>query len=251
MTTVLGRIAKKARRLRRIHAGCLSLARGLVEEKAGLEIGGPSEIFRHWYSLLPIYSQIKHLDNCDFAPSTHWATHSGSFHFSSKRDPGKTIFCDGSNLDVVADGSYDFVLSSHNLEHFANPVRALKEWQRVTRPGGALVLVLPYYRKTAEHKRTPTTVDHMMEDFERGVLEDDPTHVEEVFAKHDRSIQPVGTDAEFRENLLANYTNRMMHHHAFDEVNSRELLERVGMNVLSVELGEPHHVILLAQMPRP
>ena len=95
------------------------------------------------------------------------------------------IIAEGSDLTPVGDGSYDFVLSSHNLEHFANPVKALKEWKRVTRLNGALILVLPDYRRTFDHRRTPTPVQHMLDDYSRNTGEDDTTHVLEVLQLHD------------------------------------------------------------------
>ena len=43
-----------------------------------------------------------------------------------------------------SDRSLDFVFSSHVLEHLSEPERALKEWQRVLKPGGVLFLYLPH-----------------------------------------------------------------------------------------------------------
>ncbi|MGK7345659.1 MAG: glycosyltransferase family protein [Candidatus Nitrospinota bacterium M3_3B_026] len=49
----------------------------------------------------------------------------------------------GDNLYMFADDSLDYVIARHNLEHYADPVRALSEWTRVLKPGGVLGLVLP------------------------------------------------------------------------------------------------------------
>jgi SAM-dependent methyltransferase len=43
----------------------------------------------------------------------------------------------------IPDGTYDWVYSSHLLEHLENPFRALREWWRILRPGGKLILVVP------------------------------------------------------------------------------------------------------------
>lgn len=40
-------------------------------------------------------------------------------------------------------GVFDYVFSSHLLEHLERPKAALKEWLRVLKPGGFLVLYLP------------------------------------------------------------------------------------------------------------
>jgi hypothetical protein len=60
---------------------------------------------------------------------------------------------------------------------------------------------------------------------------------------------PAGTPEEFRERSLNNFTNRCLHHHVFNEMNSRELLAQAGMEVLAVDTALPHHIFLLARMP--
>jgi len=219
----------------------------MVAGKRGLEIGGPSGVFRA--NPLPIYDHVLSLDNCDISQKTAWADHAEQFAFCAGKSPGRNIFCDGSNLSTVADSSYEFILSSHNLEHFANPIKALKEWQRVTTAEGSLILVLPHHKRTFDHRREPTPVSHMQEDFERDTQEDDLTHLEEITHLHDLSMDlPAGSAEQFRRRSLENYTNRCLHHHVFDEVNSSELLTSVGMKVRAVATSLPAHIILLAQM---
>jgi SAM-dependent methyltransferase len=247
--SVLSRAANRARIVLQGRISCSRLAVSLVKGKSGLEIGGPSAVFREWYSPLPIYKEVGSLDNCDISRSTAWANHSDSYRYSPQKPAGKNIFCDGSDLSIVADKSYDFILSSHNLEHFANPVKALKEWQRVMRPGGSLVLVLPNYSRTFDHRREPSLVSHMIQDFNQNTQEDDLAHLPEILHAHDLSMDlPAGTTEEFRERSLNNFANRCLHHHVFNEVNSRELLIEVGMEVLAVETALPYHIFLLARM---
>ncbi len=50
---------------------------------------------------------------------------------------------DAQKLENVDDGSFDFVFSSHCLEHVRDPVEALGNWIRVVRPGGHLVISVP------------------------------------------------------------------------------------------------------------
>lgn len=219
-----------------------------IQGKCGLEIGGPSEIFRE-ANALPIYEEIGRLDNCDFSRSTVWASHTEDFVFNPQKPSGKTLFCDGSALVGVSDATYDILLSSHNLEHFANPVKALKEWQRVLTPRGVLVLVLPYYRATFDHRRKPTSVAHMFDDFDRNIGEQDLTHLPEILEKHDLDQDPGGCTLEqFHQRSLDNLNNRCLHHHVFDEHNSRELLSRIGFQVLALDFWLPFHMCILARM---
>jgi SAM-dependent methyltransferase len=218
-----------------------------VHGKRGLEIGGPSGIFGK-DAPLPIYNLIEALDNCDFSKATVWVNHAETFVFNDQKSPGTTIFCDGSALVSVPDDSYDLVLSAHNLEHFANPVKALKEWKRVLSPAGILVLVLPHYKETFDHQRKQTTVDHMFEDFRLETGEDDLTHLNEILQNHDLNRDKgSGSREYFNQRSLENFSNRCLHHHVFDEENSRELLERAGFKVLSIELAAPFHICILAQ----
>lgn len=50
---------------------------------------------------------------------------------------------DAELLEGVPDNSYDFVYSSHCLEHMRDPVRALGNWFRVLKPGCSAVIAVP------------------------------------------------------------------------------------------------------------
>jgi SAM-dependent methyltransferase len=238
---------------------CYDFALSLVEGRNGLEIGGPTDVFQTlhrlsriygWQTPMPIYDHVGSLDNCNFSSETMWVTHDESYRFSPNKAPGNVIIADGSALSGVGDATYDFVLSSHNLEHFANPVKALKEWKRVTRPNGALILVLPDYRRTFDRHRSPTPVQHMLDDYAQNTGEDDSTHVPEVLKLHDLRMDgtlKTGAYDELRARSINNLANRSLHHHVFDESNSEELLKEVGLDVLAIELALPYHIFILSR----
>jgi ADP-heptose:LPS heptosyltransferase len=54
------------------------------------------------------------------------------------------IIGDATKLDIIASKSMDAVFSSHLLEHIEDHISALKEWWRVIKIGGYLVLYLPH-----------------------------------------------------------------------------------------------------------
>jgi len=50
---------------------------------------------------------------------------------------------DAQTLSNVDDASFDFVFSSHCLEHMRDPYEAMSNWIRVVRPGGYLIIAVP------------------------------------------------------------------------------------------------------------
>jgi ubiquinone/menaquinone biosynthesis C-methylase UbiE len=72
-------------------------------------------------------------------------------------------------VDVVAPGdelpfdddSHDFVFSSHVVEHFPDPIRALLEWRRVARR--YVVVVVPHKERTFDADRPLSTVEELAE----------------------------------------------------------------------------------------
>lgn len=50
---------------------------------------------------------------------------------------------DAQFLAGLQDGVYDFVHSSHCLEHLVDPLEGIKNWFRVVRPGGYLIVTVP------------------------------------------------------------------------------------------------------------
>jgi SAM-dependent methyltransferase len=170
----------------------LETFRSVVAQKTGLEIGGPSDIFRDGGEL-PIYRQVARLDNCVFSSETIWEgrrEEGRTFSYHPRQGQGFNFIKEGSDLYGIGDHTYDFVLSSHNLEHIANPIKALREWMRVVIPSGAIIAILPEYRFTFDHHRRPTPLAHMIEDFDRGTDERDLTHLGEILELHDLALDP-------------------------------------------------------------
>lgn len=60
-------------------------------------------------------------------------------------------------------GTLDFVLSSHNLEHYFDPIGALKEWWRVVRPGGYIILVIPHKERTFDRDKPDTSLTELIQ----------------------------------------------------------------------------------------
>lgn len=63
---------------------------------------------------------------------------------ADKNPDFKPTFCCSAMRIPVENNRYDFVYSSHTLEHMWFPRKTLKEWLRILKPGGFLILHLPH-----------------------------------------------------------------------------------------------------------
>jgi SAM-dependent methyltransferase len=217
--------------------------------KSGIEIGGPSQAFAR-RGVFPVYPMVGNLDNCNFSTRTLWEGNlqqGATFVFDVAKPAGQQYFGEATELGRLPSGTYDFVLSSHMLEHTANPIRALLEWKRLLADGGTLVLLLPDMHHTFDHRRPVTTLTHMIEDFNAGMGEDDLTHLPEILALHDLERDPDAGDMEaFKARSLRNAENRCLHHHVFDVRLVVDLLNYADFKIWAVEELAPHHILALA-----
>jgi len=215
---------------------------------SGLEIGGPSFAFTQ-KGFIPIYKHIKSLDGCNFSSETIWEgkINSGNtYQFENKL--GYQYILDGSDLSEIEKNQYEFILSSHNLEHIANPIKALKEWKRVLKQNGYLLIILPHKDRTFDNKRPITDFNHILEDYNNNTAENDTTHFEEVINLHDISKDlGIANLDELKERTKNNFENRCVHHHVFNSPLAAKLIDHVGFQIINLTPFSPCHIIILAQ----
>jgi predicted SAM-dependent methyltransferase len=53
------------------------------------------------------------------------------------------VVASGDNMTMFADGSLDYIVQRHNLEHYQDFIKAIQEWKRIVRPGGLIGMVVP------------------------------------------------------------------------------------------------------------
>src|SRR4051812_24637479 len=86
---------------------------------------------------------------------------------------------DGQTLATVPDGSVDFVVANHFIEHTEDPIAALANHARVLRPGGVLFLAVPDKRRTFDAARPVTPLEHVVHDHIAGPVGSRRGHYEE------------------------------------------------------------------------
>lgn len=214
--------------------------------KIGIEIGGPTILFG-LKGCFPVYLFAERIDGVNFSNETIWEgkIQQGNNYEYYKNKTGYQYIAEATDLQKIPGKAYDFVLSSHSLEHVANPIKALKEWFRLLKKDGKLILVLPDKRYTFDHKRNYTTYEHLIADYANNTNENDTTHFEEILTKHDETIAGVSYE-DCKLALSDNFAQRCAHHHVFSFEVTKQILEYAGFKVLSQTTIPPFHMITVA-----
>jgi predicted SAM-dependent methyltransferase len=93
--------------------------------------------------------------------------------------PEIDVVDDAARLARFADGSVDFVVANHVIEHMEDPIDALGHMLRVIRLGGILFLAVPDARHTYDAARSRTTIEHVLRDHRDGPHVSRDAHYEE------------------------------------------------------------------------
>jgi len=89
------------------------------------------------------------------------------------------IIDNGEILSTVADGSQDFIVANHFLEHCEDPIAAIQNHLGKVREGGILFYAVPDKRYTFDWPRPVTSLEHMIADHEGGPERSRSEHYEE------------------------------------------------------------------------
>jgi predicted SAM-dependent methyltransferase len=97
---------------------------------------------------------------------------------------------DGEVLATVDDGSQDFVIANHFLEHTGDPIGTIGNHLAKLRPGGVLFYAVPDKRYSFDFRREVTTLDHLIRDHHEGPAVSRREHYDEW------GLHVTGTEAE-------------------------------------------------------
>jgi SAM-dependent methyltransferase len=201
----------------------------IAKNKLGVEIGGKSD------SGEVMYKNVDSMDNVVFSNETIWGNHSGEFNFFEDKK-GKIIINDATNISDIENEKYDFCFASHCLEHIANPLKAVKEWLRIIKNDGHIVLILPEKTVCFDHNREISKFSTLLSQFEKGVNEDDLSTLVEILQNHDLSMdRPAGDLGQFTKRSLDNYNNRCLHHYVYDAQLLQDICNFFGCEFMYTE----------------
>ena len=131
------------------------------------------------------------------------------------------VIADGETLDVIPDGSQDFVIAKGFLEHCRNPLAAVRHMMRVLKMGGILYLAIPDKQLTFDRDRPVTPLAHVLADFQGKP----PRDRREDFEEWTRLVYKIEDEAERKrrtDELLA--MDYSIHYHVWTQVEMLELL---------------------------
>jgi SAM-dependent methyltransferase len=125
------------------------------------------------------------------------------------------------------DGSLDFIVACHVIEHTRNPIGALvRAWNRL-RSGGQLVLVIPDMERTFDRGRKVTLLEHLVADFEYPSRDRDLAHYQEFY----RDAFPTPAD-RYDETVRARFdSDYAIHYHTWTYASFQEMIGWVRKEV--------------------
>lgn len=118
----------------------------------GIEIGA-------LHNPLPTFARVRYVDRLSRKDLRRHYPELAAFPVV---DPD--IVDDGERLTKIADGSLDFIIANHFIEHCEDPIGTLKTFAAKLRPGGTIYLAVPDKRHTFDRARPSTTIEHLQRD---------------------------------------------------------------------------------------
>jgi SAM-dependent methyltransferase len=86
-----------------------------------------------------------------------------------RQSPSEPTLVGDAHQLPFADEVFDYVISKDTLEHFQQPWTAVREIHRVLRPGGHLILMVPFmhpFHSDDFYRYTPLGLRHMLNEYE-------------------------------------------------------------------------------------
>jgi SAM-dependent methyltransferase len=135
------------------------------------------------------------------------------------------VIDDGERLDSFHEGSQDFVIANHFLEHCEDPIGAMENMLRVLKVGGFLYLALPDKRYTFDKDRPVTLFEHLLRDHREGPEWSRRQHYEEYISLVDKVTDEEECQRALERHLSIRYS---IHFHVWTLNEMIELMMKLG-----------------------
>jgi SAM-dependent methyltransferase len=121
---------------------------------SGLEIGA-----LHMPLKVPAHTSVRYVDRFEVPALRAHYPELADFDLVTP-----DIVTDGETLAGGPDGTVDFVIANHMIEHCEDPIGTIGNHLRVLRPGGTLYMAVPDCRLTFDRDRDVTQLAHLLAD---------------------------------------------------------------------------------------
>ncbi|MBI9062170.1 MAG: methyltransferase domain-containing protein [Marinilabiliaceae bacterium] len=125
------------------------------------------------------------------------------------------IIDDCETMKSVGENSFDFIIANHVIEHLENPILALLNWIKVLKQDGIIFLAIPDKRYTFDCKRNTTTYEHLLNDYENGILTSREDHYFD-FVKNTTWGENKDHDGILKQIEYLKSINFSIHYHVWD-----------------------------------
>jgi SAM-dependent methyltransferase len=132
---------------------------------------------------------------------------------------------DGEKLGTLPDGSLDFLVANHFLEHTENPLGTIRNHLSKVRVGGAVYLAIPNRDYSFDRGRPLTPFDHLVRDDVEGPGWSRFEHFREWARFVEHIEDPEAADVQARRLAEANYS---IHFHVWDASSFADFLDRAS-----------------------
>ena len=137
------------------------------------------------------------------------------------------IVDDGEKLLKIADGSQDFIIANHFIEHCENPIGTLQTFAAKLRARGVIYMAVPDKQHTFDRRRPSTTFEHLENDYRDNGASSRCEHYFE-FAKLACFAEPVSDERAnevAKKQMAESYS---IHFHVWTLPEFKGFLERAG-----------------------
>ena len=164
------------------------------------------------------------------------------------------IIDNGDELRTIADLFYDFCISNHVLEHLEDPLKGLRNWLRILKPGGILYLSVPLPYNVVDKHRQPTDISHIIDD--HGLMARDRQQYVQRRRDHFYDfVRSTNFSASANTAFLEEKTEELLamdysiHFHVFSEETLRQMIDfvagDVALQLVEFVRNEPEEFIVI------
>eukprot|EP00602_Paraphysomonas_sp_CaronLab_P008552 CAMPEP_0185033246 /NCGR_PEP_ID=MMETSP1103-20130426/22017_1 /TAXON_ID=36769 /ORGANISM="Paraphysomonas bandaiensis, Strain Caron Lab Isolate" /LENGTH=435 /DNA_ID=CAMNT_0027569451 /DNA_START=85 /DNA_END=1392 /DNA_ORIENTATION=+ len=219
--------------------------------KRGIEVGGPSELFSDGMIYAHAMVDIAMLDAGGIVLNIEADLSDGAPNPVPGSVGGSITHQDGATLPGILNEEYDFYMSSHVLEHFLNPIRALKTAKRVVKPGGIILLVVPWKERCFDHYRDNSRLEDIIYRYLRKAEDYDVnfSNRQEIFLQTDRQFFNKSKKVLLHEDTMRSITDpRSDHQFVYDYELIEKMASLIDLDViLTGNLQDSMHQCIVLQ----